>query len=132
MDSENSSTKASPTFGPYSPTRKVGNLYFVSGQVGIDAVTHTADADIAKQTIKVLQNLSNILESLGLTLNNVVKTTIFLTDMANFAAVNSEYVKAFNEPRPARSTVGVKELPRVGGDIPILIEIEAIAVKGLS
>jgi 2-iminobutanoate/2-iminopropanoate deaminase len=132
MDSDNSSTKISPTFGPYSPVRKVGNLYFISGQVGIDVVTHIADVDVTEQTIKVLQNLSIVLDSVGLTLNNVVKTTIFLTDMANFTAVNNEYIKVFNEPRPARSTVGVNELPRVGGDVPILIEIEAVAAKELS
>ncbi|MEK7152903.1 MAG: Rid family detoxifying hydrolase [Patescibacteria group bacterium] len=126
-----SNTQAPPgnnrVFGPYSPVRKAGDLYFVSGQIGVDPATKTASADIAEQTHQVFANLKDVLTSVGLDLDRVVKTTIFLTDMADFAVVNEVYVGYFAEPRPARGTVAVKELPRVAGDIPIKIEIEAVA-----
>lgn len=114
-------------FGPYSPVRKAGDLYFVSGQVGVDPQTKTASPDTAEQTRQALRNLEAILEDNRLCLKHVVKTTIYVTDIADFATVNEVYVSFFEEPRPARSTVTVKELPRVGGDVSIVIEIEAIA-----
>jgi 2-iminobutanoate/2-iminopropanoate deaminase len=115
------------TFGPYTPLRQVGEFYFISGQVGIDAPTGTAGADARAQTAKALENLAQTLRVVGLELNDVVKTTLFLTDMGDLAAVNEVYMEHFAEPRPARSTVGVKELPRLAGDTPLKIEIEAIA-----
>lgn len=116
-------------FGPYSPIRKAGNLFFVSGQVGFDPKTKKAPQDVKSQVMQALQNLENVINGAGLSLDHVVKTTIFLVDIGDFAEVNNVYESFFNAPRPARSTVAVKELPRVGGDNPILIEIEAIATE---
>lgn len=118
-----------PVFGPYTPVRQSGNFYFVSGQVGVDMSTKTAPEGVAEQTHQVLTNLKKALQSVDLSLDDVIKTTIFVTDIADFAVVNDVYVTYFNEPRPARSTVGVKELPRVAGDTSIKIEIEAIACR---
>jgi 2-iminobutanoate/2-iminopropanoate deaminase len=120
------------TYGPYSPIRGADNLLFVSGQVGVDPVTKKAPADIAAQTEQALRNMEDVLYSVEATLQNVVKTTIFLTDMDDFEAMNAVYEKAFSAPRPARSTVCVHELPRVGGAVSIRVEIEAVACKELS
>jgi 2-iminobutanoate/2-iminopropanoate deaminase len=117
------------TFGPYSPVRQAGDFYFVSGQVGVDMATRSASLAVGDQTRQALTNLQEALKGVNLSLNNVVKTTIFVTDMADFAEVNEVYVGFFAEPRPARSTVAVKELPRVAGSTPIKVEIEAIAIK---
>lgn len=115
------------TFGPYSPVRQAGNLYFVSGQVGVDPATKQAADDVRQQASQALENLRNTLADANLTPDDVVKTTIFLVNMDDFAAVNEVYQEFFAAPRPARSTVGVAELPRVAGDTPIKVEIEAIA-----
>jgi 2-iminobutanoate/2-iminopropanoate deaminase len=117
-------------FGPYSLVRRAGQYIFVSGQVGVDPTTGTAQPDITNQTKQVLQNLESALQSAGLDMNTVVKTTVFLTDMHDFEAMNAVYVAFFDAPRPARSTVAVKELPRVGGGVPLRVEIEAIAMIG--
>jgi 2-iminobutanoate/2-iminopropanoate deaminase len=117
------------TFGPYSPLRQAGDFYFAAGQVGVNPTTGGASPDITAQTRQVLDNLSATLTTAGLSLQDVVKTTVFVTDIADFAAVNEVYVSYFNEPRPARSTVGVRELPRVGGTTAILVEIEAVAYR---
>lgn len=122
-----SNTTSSQTFGPYTPVRQAGDLYFVSGQVGVDPATKTAPEGVAEQARQALENLKSAVEGAGLTLEHVVKTTIFVVEMADFATVNEVYVSYFTEPRPARSTVSVKELPRVAGDTPIKIEIEAVA-----
>lgn len=113
-------------FGPYTPIVKAGATYYVSGQVGVDPITKTCSGDITSQTRQALANLKDVLKTEGLDMGNVVKTTVFLTDMGNFAAMNKEYVKHFDEPRPARSTVAVKELPRLA-NTPLLVEIEAVA-----
>ena len=115
------------TSGPYTPLRQVGEFYFVSGHTGVDAATGTASPDVREQTAKALENMAQTLRVVSLELNDIVKTTLFLTTMDDFAPVNEVYTEHFAEPRPARSTVGVKELPRVAGDTPIVIEIEAIA-----
>jgi 2-iminobutanoate/2-iminopropanoate deaminase len=117
------------TYGPYAPVRQVGNLLFISGQVGIDPVTKTAARDIERQTEQVLKNMEQALSAVGANLQDVVKTTVFLTDMDNFTPMNRVYEQVFHAPRPARSTVGVLELPRVGGETPILVEIEAVAYR---
>ena len=122
-------TDAQPAHGPYSPLREANNFYFVSGQVGVDPKTAAAPHDIAAQTHQVLQNMRTVLESHGLGLRDVIKTIIFVTDIDDFAAVNEVYAGYFSAPRPARSLVGVRELPKVGGNIPIKIEIEAIAYR---
>ena len=120
------------TFGPYSPIRQAGQLYFVSGQVGVDPTTKTAPKGVPEQTSQALTNLAAILQTAGLSMQDVVKTTIYITDMGDFAEINDVYSGRFAPPRPARATVGVRELPRVGGKVPILVEIEAIAMKGAS
>ncbi|HUC89871.1 MAG TPA: RidA family protein, partial [Patescibacteria group bacterium] len=96
---ENKSTK---TFGPYSPIRQVGDLYFTAGHIGVDSSTGQASPDITAQTKQTMDNLTATLASAGLTLDDIVKTTIFLTDMGDFAAVNEAYTSYFNGVRPAR------------------------------
>jgi 2-iminobutanoate/2-iminopropanoate deaminase len=117
------------TYGPYTPVRQAENLLFVSGQIGIGPGTTSAPVDIAGQTVQALSNLKNVLGQAGASMDDVIKTTVFLTDMGNFAAMNAAYEQAFEAPRPARSTVAVRELPRVGGDTTLLVEIEAVACK---
>jgi 2-iminobutanoate/2-iminopropanoate deaminase len=117
------------TFGPYTPVRQAGGYYFVSGQVGVDPQTKTAEASITAQTEQALRNLEAVVQEAGLTLGDIVKTTVFLSDIGDFAAMNAVYMQAFEAPRPARSAIGVKELPRVAGDTKILVEIEAVAYK---
>lgn len=119
----------SQTFGPYSPIRQSGNMFFISGQVGVDPETKQAGKTVEEQTSQALSNLAAVLASADLEMDNVVKTTVYLTHMDNYAAMNDVYTGYFNLPRPARAAVGVKELPRVGGDTPILVEIEAVAIK---
>jgi 2-iminobutanoate/2-iminopropanoate deaminase len=120
-------TDSKPVFGPYSPVRQAGDFYFVSGQIGVDPTTKTAPQDVAEQARQALTNLRAVLEGVGLSLDQVVKTTIFVTDISEFGLVNEVYVEFFQDPRPARSTVGVSELPNVA-DNPIKFEIEAIAM----
>lgn len=108
--------------GPYSPAIKIGNFLFISGQIGIDPKTGNLKETLEEQTEQALKNLEEILKSAGLSLDNVVKTTIFLINMDDFQKVNEIYSKFFKEPYPARSTIAVKSLPRNA-----LIEIEAIA-----
>ena len=122
-------TTSNKTFGPYSSIRQVGDMYFTAGHTGVDMTTKTVDKSIRAQTTKTLDNLADTLKSMGLTLDDIIKTTVFVTDMGDFAAVNEAYVTRFNEPRPARSTVAVKELPRVATNDPLKVEIEAIAYK---
>jgi 2-iminobutanoate/2-iminopropanoate deaminase len=117
------------TFGPYTPIHRAGDIFFVSGQVGVDPATKQASSDIKTQTIQVLDNLKGVLASEGLALDQVVKTTIFITDIDDFAVVNEVYETYFNAPRPARSTVQVAALPKVAGETELLIEIEAVAFR---
>jgi 2-iminobutanoate/2-iminopropanoate deaminase len=116
------------TFGPYTPVKQAGNYYFVSGQIGVDPLNNAAAKDIEIQTKQAVSNLKAALQEAGLSFGDVVKTTVFLTDISNFAAMNEVYEQAFPAPRPARSTVAVRELPRVA-DEPLLVEIEAVAYK---
>lgn len=115
------------TFGPYSPIRRAGDLYFISGQVGVESTTRQVPPEVGTQTTLALKNLAGVLASEGLALSDIVKTTIFLARMDDFTAVNEVYEEFFQPPRPARSTVAVRELPRVAGDTAIRIEIEAVA-----
>ena len=109
--------------GPYSQATRAGGLLFTAGQVGFDPATgELVDGGISEQTERVLQNVRAILQAAGLELRDVVKTTVFLVDMADFAAMNAEYARAFGEHRPARSTVAVAALPRGAR-----VEIEAVA-----
>ena len=109
--------------GPYSQATRAGGLLFTAGQVGFDPSTgELVDGGISEQTERVLQNVRAILQAAGLDMANVVKTTVFLVDMADFAAMNTVYARAFGEHRPARSTVAAAALPRGAR-----VEIDAIA-----
>ena len=117
------STKNAPqAIGPYSQAIAANGFLFISGQLGVTPSGEFAGADVKSQAQRSLQNLQAILSEAGLSFENVVKTTIFLADIADFAAVNEIYAKFFKEPYPARSTVAVKTLPKGG-----LVEIELIA-----
>ena len=119
-----STPRAPRAIGPYSQATRANGLLFTAGQVGFDPVTgELVDGGIAEQTERVLENVRAILEAEGLDLASVVKTTVFLVDMADFAAMNTVYARAFGEHRPARSTVAVAALPRGAR-----VEIEAVAV----
>jgi len=118
------STKAAPqAIGPYSQAIAANGFLFISGQLGVTPSGEFAGADVKSQAQRSLQNLQAILSEAGLGFENVVKTTIFLADIADFAVVNEIYAEFFKEPYPARSTVAVKTLPKGG-----LVEIELIAV----
>lgn len=111
--------------GPYSPAVQVGNMFFLSGQVGLNPDSGTlAGGDVTSQTKQVLANIQAVLSSLGLSLNSVAKSTIFLTDMKDFQTVNALYGAAFGTHKPARSTIQVSALP-----LGAVVEIEVIAVK---
>jgi 2-iminobutanoate/2-iminopropanoate deaminase len=118
----------STTYGPYSPVKKAGNFFYISGQIGVDPKSSKSPKSIGDQTVQALKNMSGVLGDFGLNMSDVVKTTIYITDMSQFNEVNKVYETFFDEPRPARSTVGVKELPNVSTN-PILVEIEAVAYK---
>ncbi|NMG31159.1 RidA family protein [Aromatoleum evansii] len=118
------SSAASPA-GPYSPAVQSGNLLFVSGQIPLAADGSIAGEDIGTQTRQVFTNLKAVLAQAGADLPNIVKTTVFLKDLGDFADMNAVYAEAFGEHRPARSTVQVAKLPR-----DVRVEIEAIAVLG--
>ena len=118
-----STTKAPAAIGPYSQAIKVGNLVYTSGQIPIDPATGSfVEGGIKEQTRQSLANVKSILEEAGLTMGNVVKTTVFMADMADFADMNAVYAEFFVEPYPARSAVAVKSLPKGA-----LVEIEVIA-----
>jgi 2-iminobutanoate/2-iminopropanoate deaminase len=109
--------------GPYSPALRAGQLLFLSGQVPLDTATGSLiGGDIASQTRQVLRNIGTLLAAAGLTHDAVVRTTVFLADMDDFAAMNGAYAEFFSEPYPARSTVQAARLPRDAR-----IEIDAIA-----
>jgi len=117
------SKKAPAAIGPYSPALKVGNLIFASGQLPIDPKTgEMIEGNIEAKTRIVLENLKAVLEPYSISMENVVKTTIFLKDMNNFSRVNKVYGEYFKEKFPARSCVEVSRLPKDAE-----IEIEAIA-----
>jgi 2-iminobutanoate/2-iminopropanoate deaminase len=119
---------APQAIGPYCHAMKVGNLVFCSGQTPLNPETmELVDADIRSQTEQVLRNLETVLKGMGLSLNNIVKTTVFLKDMADFQGMNEIYAKVFGAHRPARTTVSVKQNP-----LDARVEIECIAeVQGL-
>ena len=120
-----STTNAPSAIGPYSQAIQVGNLVYTSGQIPINPATGAfPDGGIQAQARQSLNNVRAILEEAGLSMNNVVKTTVFLADMNDFAEVNSIYAEFFSEPYPARSAVAVKTLPKGA-----LIEIEVVAYK---
>ena len=117
------------TFGPYSSIRQAGNYYFVSGQVGVDPETNECGHTVEEQTAQAITNLEELLTLKKMELKDVVKTTIYVKNMSDFVGVNKIYEGFFEQPYPARTTVGVKDLPHVGGEANILVEIEVIAYK---
>src|SRR5215510_7572763 len=118
------SPDAAKPVGPYSPALRAGQLLFISGQVPFDPKTGVlVSGDIAAQTRRVLDNIGALLKAAGLTHADIARTTVFLADMNDFAAMNDAYQKYFVEPYPARSTVQAARLPRDAR-----IEIDAIAV----
>lgn len=117
--------KAPAAIGPYSQAINEGGLVFVSGQIPIDPATGAfVEGGITEQTTQSLTNLRNILAEAGTDMSHVMKTTVFLADIADFAAMNAVYAQFFNAPYPARSAVAVKDLPKGA-----LVEIECIACK---
>ena len=120
------STDAAPAaIGPYSQAIILDGMIYCSGQVGLDPASgQLVEGDVQAQAQRALQNLSAVLEAAGSSLANVVKTTVFLTNMGNFAAMNEVYATFFGDEPPARSTVAVAELPK-GAQV----EIEAIAAR---
>ena len=120
-----STTKAPAAIGPYSQAIEAGGMVFVSGQLPINPETgEFAEGGVKELTRQSLTNMQHILAEVGLTLDNVVKTTVFLADMSDFAAMNEVYAEFFSAPYPARSAVAVKNLPKGA-----LVEIECIAAK---
>lgn len=122
MKKEIASAKAPGAIGPYSQAVQTGNLIFVSGQLPINAETGAMPDDIKGQTRQSIANIKAILEEAGATLDNVVKTTVFLADMNLFGAMNEVYAEEFKKVYPARCAFAVKELPKQA-----LVEIEVIA-----
>lgn len=119
-------TTGAPTaIGPYSQAIVIDGLVFCSGQLGLDPATGALVGGVEAQAERSLQNLEAVLGAAGLSMADVVKTTIFLVDMGAFAAVNAVYGRFMPDPPPARSTVAVAALPKGG-----LVEIEAIARRG--
>jgi 2-iminobutanoate/2-iminopropanoate deaminase len=120
-----STDKAPQAIGPYSQAIIANNMVFTSGQIALDSDGNLVCNDVAGQTEQVLKNLSEVLKEAGSSLNRVVKTTIFLSSMDDFATVNEVYAKFFKEHKPARSTVAVKTLP-----LNVKVEIDSIALIG--
>jgi len=120
-----STSKAPAAIGPYSQAIQVGNFLYTSGQIPIDPATgQFAEGGIKEQTRQSLLNVKAILEESELTMSDVVKTTVFMADMNDFADMNSVYAEFFSEPYPARSAVAVKTLPKGA-----LVEIEVVACR---
>jgi 2-iminobutanoate/2-iminopropanoate deaminase len=119
-----SAPNAAKPIGPYSPAIRAGNLLFISGQVGFDPATGALiDGDISAQTDQVMRNIGALLEAASTDFAHVVRTTVFLADMGEFAAMNAVYARYVVDPPPARSTVQVAALPRNAR-----VEIDVIAV----
>ncbi|HZN02707.1 MAG TPA: RidA family protein [Candidatus Polarisedimenticolia bacterium] len=116
--------RAPQAIGPYSQAIRAGDLVFLSGQVGLDPATGAlVEGGLEAETTRALQNLEAVLRAAGAGLDRVVRTTVFLVDLGDFATMNAIYARAFGETRPARSTVQVSALPRGAR-----VEIDAIAV----
>jgi 2-iminobutanoate/2-iminopropanoate deaminase len=118
--------KAPGAIGPYSQAIKAGGMVFCSGQIPIDPATgNFVSESVAEQTDQVLKNLNEVLKAAGVSLDDVVKTTVFLADMNDFAEMNDVYARYFSENKPARATVQAARLPRDAR-----VEIDCIAVSG--
>lgn len=119
-----STNEAPGAIGPYSQAIDTGSFIFASGQIPINPADGSIPEGIKAQTVQSLANVKAILKAAGLTTANVVKTTVFLADMGDFAAMNEVYAETFEAPYPARSAVAVKTLPKN-----VLVEIEVIAAR---
>jgi 2-iminobutanoate/2-iminopropanoate deaminase len=120
------SPDAPQAIGPYSPAIRAGQLLFLSGQIALNPRDGTiVGNDVATQTEQVFRNIGALLEAAGAQFTDVARTTVFLTDMNDFAAMNEVYARYFGDPPPARSTVEVRRLPR-----DVRVEIDVIAVIG--
>lgn len=118
--------RAPKAIGPYSQAIVVGGMVYTAGQIALDPATmEVIEGDVAQQTERVMQNLAAVLEAAGASLQTVVKTTVFLADMADFGAMNEVYGRHFGDHRPARSTVQAAGLPRN-----VKVEIEVVAALG--
>ncbi|MBA2380958.1 MAG: RidA family protein [Chloroflexi bacterium] len=117
---------APAALGPYSQAIRSGEFVFCSGQLGLDPATGELADGVEAQAERALRNLQSVLDAAGLGFDDVVKTTVFLADVDDFAKVNAVYAKFMAEPPPARSTIGVAALPKGG-----LVEVEAIARRAL-
>ena len=117
-------TKAPGAIGPYSQAIEVNGLVYTSGQIGIDPATGAIVEGVEAQAHQVCKNLTELLKAAGTSMDNVVKTTVFIKDMNDFGTVNGIYAQYFTEPYPARSCVEVARLPK-----DVLVEIEVIADK---
>ncbi|MDE5660264.1 MAG: RidA family protein [Muribaculaceae bacterium] len=117
-------TNAPGAIGPYSQAIDAGQFVFVSGQIPVNPATGEIPEGITAQARQSMANVKAVLEAAGLTMDNVVKTTVFLADMSLFVPMNEVYAEAFSAPFPARSAVAVKELPKQ-----VLLEVEVIAAK---
>ena len=119
-------TSAAPAaIGPYSQAVAAGNTVYLSGQIGLDPATMQMVEGIDAQIVRVFENLKAVSEAAGATLDDAVRVTIYLTDLANFSKVNEVMVRYFTAPYPARAAVGVKALPRDA-----LVEADAVLVIG--
>ena len=119
-----STTKAPAAIGPYSQAIDTGSFVFISGQIPVNPATGEVPEGIKAQAAQSIANIKAILAEAGLSIDNVVKTTVFLADMALFGEMNEVYAQEFTAPVPARSAVAVRELPKQ-----VLVEIEVIAVR---
>ena len=119
-----STTKAPAAIGPYSQAIDTGSFVFISGQIPVNPATGEVPEGIKAQAAQSIANIKAILAEAGLSIDNVVKTTVFLADMALFGEMNEVYAQEFTAPFPARSAVAVRELPKQ-----VLVEIEVIAVR---
>jgi 2-iminobutanoate/2-iminopropanoate deaminase len=118
------SDQAPKAIGPYSQAIRAGNVIYTSGQIALDPATGAlAEGDFAAQVHRVFANLNAVLAAGGATFSNVAKATVYLTDLANFTTLNEIYASYFGDTKPARTTVGVAQLPKGG-----LVEIDLIAI----
>lgn len=124
MKKQIATTKAPAAIGPYSQAIDLGNMVFISGQIPVNPATGEIPDGIKAQTAQSISNIKAILAEAGLSIDNVVKTTVFLADMSLFTDMNEVYGQEFTAPYPARSAVAVRELPKQ-----VLVEIETIAVR---
>ena len=124
MKKQIATTAAPAAIGPYSQAIDLGNMVFISGQIPVNPANGEIPEGIKAQTAQSISNIKAILAEAGLSIDNVVKTTVFLANMADFTAMNEVYAEAFTAPFPARSAVAVREMPKQ-----VLVEIETIAVR---